>query len=284
MKKYSVAVLLPTRGRTTALDRSVYSIIDTAANPDQIQLLLAFDRDDTVGLDHFNNHLRADLEKRNVNFVALTFGRLGYINIHKYYNELAKHADADWLFVWNDDAFMKTQAWDQVVKQYDGQMKVLKVHTHNDHPYSIFPIVPCVWTELLGYMSKHQMIDAWISQMAYMLDLIEIVSIDVTHDRHDLTGNNSDTTFAEGRVALEGNPNNPADFHHITNTLNRMSDCEKVAVYMKSQGASTDWWEAVKAGTQEPWEKLKKNDVNRQMFQFSLKVDHATTNTQQNLS
>jgi hypothetical protein len=63
-----------------------------------------------------------------------------------------------------------------------------------------------------------------------------------------------------------------------------MSDCEKVAEYMNSQGVSTDWWEAVKAGKQDPWEKLKKNDVNRQMFQFSLKADHATTNTQQNLS
>jgi hypothetical protein len=53
---------------------------------------------------------------------------------------------------------------------------------------------------------------------------------------------------------------------------------------MKSQGVGTDWWEAVKSGKQEPWEKLKKNDVNRQMFQFSLKVDHASTNIQQSLS
>jgi hypothetical protein len=101
-----------------------------------------------------------------------------------------------------------------------------------------------------------------------MLDLIEIVAIDVTHDRHDLTGNNSDTTFAEGRVALEGNPNNPADFHHMSNIQNRWADCEKVAEYMSLQGVDTAWWKAVKSRQQDPWEKLKKNDVNNQCIQL----------------
>lgn len=268
-KKYSVAVLLPTRGRTDALDRSVYSIFDNATNPERIQLLLAFDRDDTTGLDHFNTHLKADLEKQNISFVAIAFDRLGYININRYYNEMAKHADADWLFVWNDDAFMSTQGWDQVVEKYNGQMRILKVHTHNEHPYSIFPIVPTTWVELLGYLSGHQMIDAWISQIAYMMDLIEIVDIDVTHDRHDLTGNNADATF-KGRTWLEGKPHDPADFHHVGTTHRRMADCEKIAVYLKAQGLSTDWWEEVKNGTQDPWEKLKVNDINKQMVQFSL--------------
>jgi hypothetical protein len=51
-----------------------------------------------------------------------------------------------------------------------------------------------------------------------------------------------------------------------------MQECETIATYMKSQGLSTDWWEAVKARTQDPWAKLKENDVNRQMFQFSMQA------------
>jgi hypothetical protein len=39
---------------------------------------------------------------------------------------------------------------------------------------------------------------------------------------------------------------------------------------------STAWWEAVKAGTQDPWAKLKDFDTNKQMVQFSMKVDPAT--------
>jgi len=268
-KQYQIAVLLPTRGRTEALSRSVSSLLDTAADPSRVQILMGFDQDDAVGLEHLRQVLLPQLQQRGANFKAVQFNRLGYINIHKYYNELARHADADWMFVWNDDAFMVTPNWDQVIDSYAGQLKVLKVHTHNEHPYSIFPIVPAVWYQTLGYLTGHQMIDAWISQMAYMLDIMEIVNIDVTHDRHDLTGNNADSTFKE-RVSLEGNPANPADFHHKDMNLRRLADCEKMAQLMKSQGMSTQWWESIKQGKQDPWQKLKANDVNQQMFQFTL--------------
>jgi hypothetical protein len=106
-----------------------------------------------------------------------------------------------------------------------------------------------------------------------MLDIWERIEVDVTHDRHDLTGNNNDATF-KGRTAFEGNPSNPVDFHHISNIIKRMQECETLANYMKSQGLNTDWWEAVKARTQDPWVKLKENDINRQMFQFSMSVDN----------
>lgn len=270
-KKYTVAVLLPTRGRTDALDRSVRTLIDNAHNINSVQFMFGFDRDDKVGLDHFRKNLKVELDQGGVNYVALQFDRLGYINIDKYYTQLAKTADADWLFIWNDDAFMNTTGWDQVIEKYTGQMRVLKVHTHNEHPYSIFPIVPAAWLDTLGYLSGHQMNDAWISQIAYMMDLIEIVDIDVTHDRHDLTGNNADSTYNE-RVYLEGKIHDPADFHHPSTTAKRLNDCEKLAVYLKAQGQSTDWWESVKAGQQDPWEKLKLNDPNKQMVQFALPI------------
>jgi hypothetical protein len=272
MKKYSIAVLLPTRGRTDALDRSVFSIIDTAEDYSRIQLLLAFDNDDNVGIEHFEQHLQPQLTARKVNFTALKFNRLGYVNLHKYYNTMASHANADWLFVWNDDAFMTTHNWDRVVRTYENQFKILKVHTHNNHPYSIFPIVPVVWYDTLEHLCNHHMIDAWISQIGYMMDLIEIVDISVTHDRHDLTGNNQDKTFVGSRIALEGNPRHPADFHNPAMTQRRIVDCEKIAKYMQSIDLSIEWWQRVRSGHQDPWEKLKINDVNRQMVQFAPPV------------
>jgi 2-polyprenyl-3-methyl-5-hydroxy-6-metoxy-1,4-benzoquinol methylase len=68
----------------------------------------------------------------------------------------------------------------------------------------------------------------------------------------------------------EGNPNDPKDFHNPAVTQNRMIETEKLSLYMQSQGISTDFWQRVKAGTQDPWEKLKINDVNQQMKQFKL--------------
>jgi hypothetical protein len=115
------------------------------------------------------------------------------------------------------------------------------------------------------------MTDAWLSQNAYCVDIWERIDIDVVHDRADLTGNNKDDTY-KNRELLEGNPNNPRDFHHPRMSMLRFQECEKLNEYLKSQGRNSDWWDRVKKGEQDPWEKLKKNDVNDQMRQFSMRV------------
>jgi hypothetical protein len=165
---------------------------------------------------------------------------------------------------------MDTSGWDREIAKYTGQFKLLAFHTHRDHPYSIFPIVPRQWFDLLGYLSPHQISDGWLSQQAYMLNIWERIAVHVTHDRHDLTGNNKDEIF-DNRPMLEGNPSDPRDFHHLSWSQRRTVDCERLATYMKSIGLDTAWWKNVKLGTQDPWEKLKINDVNQQMKQYSIK-------------
>jgi hypothetical protein len=266
--QYSVAVLLPTRSRTSALTDSVTSIVSQAHNGPGIQILFGFDDDDTVGLDHFEGVIQPFLDDHGVAYHAQAFESMGYAGLNRYYNHLAQSASADWLFVWNDDAVMNTQDWDQVIESYTGQFRLLKVHTHNDHPYSIFPIVPRAWFDLFGHLSRHQMIDAELSQMAYCLDLIEIVDIDVTHNQVELTKDVTDPL--KPKVRFEGSPNNPWDFHNRQVTQQRYNDCEIVADYIKTLGLDTTWWERVKLGEQDPWDKLRANDVNKQMVQYKV--------------
>lgn len=268
--EYSVAVLLPTRGRTEPLSKSVTSLFERCADKDQIKLILAFDNDDAVGLKHFESVVQPWLDEHDIDYTAVGFERMGYVNLNRYYNELASHADADWYFVWNDDAVMNTQDWDTVIKSYTGQFRLLKIHTHNEHPYSIFPIVPKAWYDLFRHFSRHQMIDAELSQIAYMLDIMEIVDIHASHERADLVGKQEDTTDRE-RIRFEGNPANPYDFHNRLVVDRRLSDTEIIARHMQSIGLDTDWWERVKVGKQDPWEKLKANDTNRQMVQYAAR-------------
>ena len=271
-RKFKIAVLLPTRGRTDALNRSVISLFNRVVNKGTVQLVLAFDNDDTIGIEHFQNDLQPWLDDNNIDYKALTFDRMGYRRLNEYVNACAAEADAEWLMFWNDDAIMDTPGWDREIDKYTGQFKILAVHTHKDHPYSIFPIVPANWFSLFGYLSPHQISDAWLSQQGYLLDIFERINVYVTHDRHDLTGNNSDDTFEEGgpQNMNEGNPANPDDFHNLSWINRRMLDTEKIAAYMKSIGLDTTWWENVKLKQQDPWEKLKANDVNNQMMQFNL--------------
>lgn len=272
MSEYNIALLLPTRGRTAALERSILSVVNTADNVDSFQVLIGFDRDDTETIDYFKQTLQPKLDDLGVNYQARIFEPLGYIRLNEYVNGLAKSADADWLVFWNDDAVMETPGWDTVIANHTGEFKILAFHTHRDHPYSIFPIVPREWFELFGYLSPHQISDAWISQQAYVMDIWERIPVHVTHDRYDLTGNNKDSIF-ETRPMLEGNPEDPRDFHHINWHRKRIADLHQLASYMKSRGLNTDFFQGVFTGKQDPWEKLKVNDINNQMSQW--KVDWA---------
>lgn len=266
--KFDISILLPTRGRTESLERSVKSVFELAANPERVQIMFGFDNDDEVGITHFKEKLQPWLDERKIAYTAMSFQSVGYIRLNEYVNALAKASDSRWFVFWNDDAVMLTGAWDQEIMTYDGQFKLLAFHTHNDHPYSIFPIVPRVWLDLLGYLSPHPITDAWTSQQAYMLDIWQRIDVDVLHDRFDLTGNNNDETFKH-RPQPEGNPQDPLDFHSVKQIELRHRDCAKLATYMKSIGLSTEFFENIFKGTQDPWEKLALNDVNKQMVQFS---------------
>lgn len=268
---FNIAVLIPTRGRTIALQKAVFNTVELAAEPSKLQLLFAFDNDDETGLNYFIDTVQPWLDQREIEYTALSLERMGYQRLNVYYNELAKLANADWLMCWSDDSIIDTKHWDSVVTSYTGQFLLLKTHTHNEHPYSIFPIWPREWYELFGWVSRHQMVDAELSQMAYMLDLMQIVDIYITHDRADLTKNNNDAT-QKAKVMFEGNPSNPQDFHNPAFAQSRLIDCEKISKYLTGKGQDMSWWERVKSAQQDPWEKLRANDINRQMFQYKIQL------------
>ena len=265
--KYDIAMLLATRGRTDMLGRSIRSLVELADNISRVQLMFAFDDDDEIGFKYFTDDLKPWMDEQKINYTAMRFKRMGYVNLHKYNNAMAKQTDTKWLVIWNDDAVMQSKGWDSTIMSYYGEFKLLSFKTHNMHPYSIFPIVPRKWYDLLGYISPHPTQDGWVSQQAYMLDIYQRIDVDVLHDRFDLTGNNNDDMFAN-RPMLEGKPTDPRDFHSVQMIDLRHKDAAKLATYMRNQGASIEFFENIFKGTQDPWQKLAENDPNKLMVQF----------------
>jgi hypothetical protein len=264
-----ISILLPTRGRTDALKRSIMSLIHLADSPSEIQLLVGFDTDDSESSDYFIEHIAPEIDRAGASYTCLAFEPMGYIRLNEYVNELAKIATSDWLMFWNDDAVMETAGWDKEIVKHTGKFCCLRMPTHNSHPYAIFPIVPKAWYELFDYLSAHQISDAWISQISYMLDIMITVPIEVVHDRHDLTGNNHDDTF-KNRPMLEGNPDHPRDFNHVEWRKRRFQDAVKINAHLESIGQSTQWFQDVVAGKQPPWEKMcgPEFDPNHQLMQY----------------
>jgi len=247
----SVSVLLPTRGRTTALKTSVESLVSLAQQPRHIEILLAFDDDDDVSLEFFTREIVPVIDQAGAVYTTWQFPRLGYIRLNEYVNYLAGQARGQWLMFWGDDAIMETQHWDQRILEVS-DFRVLRIPTHNQHPYAIFPIVPRAWFELFGYVSAHQLSDTWVSQIAYIMDIMLDIDVQVTHDRFDITGNNCDDTW-RNRPMLEGDPR---DFNHVTWRDRRWKDCQRLMEYLRNQGQDTTWFDAVLRGEQDPWAKM----------------------------
>ena len=267
MNKPKISILLATRKRTEMLKKSLASLITLASDPKNLEILLAFDNDDNETVEWVQDNVLPDLDDADVSWTCLSFERLGYIRLNEYYNKLAVEAEGDWLFFWGDDAIMETQDWDKKLIEHTGKFRVLRALTHRCHPLAIFPIVPRKWVELFGYFSPHQLNDNWVSQVGYLSDTVETIDVHIEHDRFDLTGNNNDENF-QNRPMLEGNPTDPRDFHHPIWDQRRMHDAKQIIDYRASLGEDVSWWINLQSGKQDPWEKLKVNDVNKQMVQF----------------
>ena len=166
-----ISILLATRGRTDMLKRSLLSLADTAHDTSNLEILLAFDDDDTETYEWVAENVLPELDSRGVAYSCMSFERMGYIRLNEYYNALSAAANGDWLFFWGDDAIMETADWDTTILT-ETRFRVLRAPAHNYHPIAIFPIVPKKWYELFGYFSAHQLNDNWVSQVAYMIVLI----------------------------------------------------------------------------------------------------------------
>ena len=190
MSKSIISVLLPTRGRREVLKSSLESLISKATDPENVELLLGIDDDDEGAREYIEQESAPMLREYRVECRANIFKPLGYENLHVYVNTLASNASGDWLFFWNDDGIMVTDGWDDVIRSYTGQFKLLAPRdNHDGHPYAIFPIVPRDWFTLVDHLSQNAQNDAWLSHIAYMLDIFERIDVEFIHDRADITGN-----------------------------------------------------------------------------------------------
>jgi len=157
--------------------------------------------------------------------------------------------------IFNDDAIMQTKNWDLEVNKFDGQFKLLKVQEQTGHPYSIFPIVPYDWFRCLDHLSLHGQNDAWLSEIAYMLNIMQEVPIQVLHDRADITGNNDDEIF-KARIYKEGSPEKEGDLHHQKMVNSRFADASKLAWYLDKIGQTSLHWKKIVKKEIKPFDNL----------------------------
>lgn len=177
-----ISVLCPTRGRLEPLKASLASL-------GECEILLAVDEDDPAVYHGLGRVCRVP--------------RVGYARLHEYYNMLAREATGDWLLLWNDDVLMGTPDWQAIVESYAANRVLWPCERGLNRHMCTFPVIPRAWVQAVGHFSLSPHCDSWWEHVGRLLDRLERIPVDLTHDRADLTGNNDDATYREREYRSE---------------------------------------------------------------------------------
>jgi len=226
-----LSVLLPTRQRTHLVKRSLHSLITSAQNPADIEVLVVYDDDDAESQEFFTSEEWPQwLADHNTQGRAFEVPKMGYRFLHEYYNYLAKQSQGSWLLMWGDDAMMETNHWDQHIRENDNWRMLLHINCSNlVMNCSIFPLFHRDWLELFGTTSPINHPDSWISEVCWHAKARKVIPVSTFHDRADLTGNNKDETF------LSRDYSGHTEFRSDEMKALRMQWAERVKDYLKNK-------------------------------------------------
>ncbi len=162
--------------------KSIISLYENANDPSRIELLLKLDDDNYKEyIDRIDEIYKIT---QNVKIV-ISNRRKGYNSLHHFVNELCGVSTGEFLLLWNDDATMITNEWDNYVVEHSGEVCVLQMD--NNHFPDIFPLVHRKIYEVLGHFSLNPQNDSWIHFVAQMADIEkDEFRIIAHHDRADI--------------------------------------------------------------------------------------------------
>ena len=170
-----ISVLCPSRGRPDALLETIGGLLGLAADPGDVEFLIAADPDDEPTLDLVQDGFLPPQAK-----MWVLPERWGYKRICDYYNVLDAVASGPWSFLWNDDCEMLTPRWDEVIRA-EGP-GVLWPQADYAAVTNTFPIWPTAWTRHLGHVSLDQSTDMWIHDVARAAGVERPVPVSIRHE------------------------------------------------------------------------------------------------------
>ena len=226
-----LSVLIPTRNRIDLVKRSVKSLLEKSNMSSDIEILIVHDDDDVISKNYFSSTDWTDLIRPyGALFRVFSVPRWGYRRLNEYYNFLAQNSQSEWLLIWNDDALMETDHWDDIVRDNREWRMLLHINCVNlVMNCSIFPLFHRDWIELFGVVSPINHPDSWISEICWHAKARRVVPIDTFHDRADLTGNNKDETYYERDYSTH------AEFRSEEMVIMRREWAERVGNYLKNR-------------------------------------------------
>lgn len=183
-----VSFVTGSRGRYELMVESIASLESKPGNWD---MHIAIDPDE----EQMNEYLALHSDRVHVYVMP---ERYGYKQLHRYYNQMAKKADGDWLFNWNDDAQMLTEDWYDKIVAHDH--KIAQVLSPYDPVNNLFPVISRRWYEVLKHYSLSPHVDSWVQQIGeWTGSQVFVPDLLIHHNGIEM----KDPTYMQGREDIK---------------------------------------------------------------------------------
>lgn len=101
----------------------------------------------------------------------------GYSKMHEYFNEMAARSTGDWLMLWNDDAVMLEQGWDEKIRHAGQGLKILNFTGE----MNVFPAVHRSVYEAIGHIALNAHCDTWLQVISRECQIEEYIPLQIEH-------------------------------------------------------------------------------------------------------
>lgn len=188
--------LLPSRGRVERLKLSLASIAETCNDKNCYEVMIWADDDDVKTIEFL-------LTLKDNPTIKTTIGARGrgYLDLNVFCNHLASVSSGEFIWLFNDDAQIVTQGWDDVLKNHLADKPKVYQPSSKGHTRNIFPCVRRRIYEIMGRFSESALNDFYISTVAKKANIEQKINIEVFHDHPAQGGTIRDQTFLEAVAA-----------------------------------------------------------------------------------
>jgi hypothetical protein len=231
-----ISVLIPSRNRPQGLRELCDSLFNNANNPNQIEVIVYFDLDDSYipeYVEYFN-----ELTLKYTNPVKTIIGPK--LVLSDYPNKLLQIASSDIFMNLGDDMRCKAKGWDEIIieaiNEYPDKINFVYVDDGYWGPnLASHHIIHRNYVECLGYFYPpffdFGYSDAWMFQVAQKVGRIKFLPILFEHMHYSIGKGDFDQTYQD---KLEKNQNNIYGDLFVSTEYLRDQDVKKLQSYIKS--------------------------------------------------
>ncbi len=232
----SISVLIPSRNRPQGLKELIDSLFDNALNPNQIEVIVYLDLDDShisECVNYFN-----ELSLKYTNPVKTIIGPK--LVLSDYPNKLLQLASSDIFMNLGDDMRCRTQNWDieiiNAINKYPDNINFVYVDDGYWGPnLATHQVLHRNYVECLGYFYPpffdFGYSDTWMFQVAQKVGRIEFLPILFEHMHYSIGKGEFDQTYQD---KLNKNQNNIYGELFDSTQYLRNQDIKKLQNYIKS--------------------------------------------------